>query len=206
MFRLRQPWSYDDAWSVETETAGPAPERRPQASSAGSFWEWVTGEGSRAFWEWMTGKVADDLEMPLFLPEGSYALVLTSRPLIRSARVLMGNELVRRPSTALMLCDGDPAHALVFGRHTEPTLNSPLLGVPILNYTGYDSTPGIWFFSLPLASSVPKSVGERHPLLIVPLRSELLLDALASFHDSGPSIALWHDEQAQEFIEWCTAK
>ncbi|MEV7804723.1 hypothetical protein AB0O28_17425 [Microbispora sp. NPDC088329] len=60
--------------------------------------------------------------------------------------------IVSRPSTALTLCDGTPAHALALKRHTEPALNSPLLGVPILNCDGNDRTPGIWFFSLPPAS------------------------------------------------------
>ncbi|MGW5264011.1 hypothetical protein ACWEQG_23830 [Microbispora sp. NPDC004025] len=43
----------------------------------------------------------------------------------------------------------------------------------------------------------------RHALLIVPLRSELLLGALAGFQDSAPAIAVWHDKQAREFVEWC---
>ncbi|MEV4459960.1 hypothetical protein [Microbispora sp. NPDC049633] len=112
-----------------------------------------------------------------------------------------------------MVCRNDDVHStnpgtatagsdLVFGRPTGPTLNAPPIGVPILSYTGYDNTPGIWFFSLPLASSV-RSVDKRHALLIVPLRSELLLDALAGFQDSAPAIAVWHDKQAREFVEWC---
>ncbi len=134
VFRLWHPYSPDDAWSVETiTTTPPTPGRPPQESITDSFWDWVAGDESSAFWEWMAGKVTGDLEMPLFLPEGSYALALAARPLLRSARVLMGNESVSRPSTALTLCDGAPAHALVFGRHAEPTLNAPLIGVPILN-------------------------------------------------------------------------
>jgi hypothetical protein len=197
LYRLAQPFSPDDAWSVEPLTSG----RFVRAQQE------VGPKLDQAYLDWLRGSgVCRGLEIPWLLPPGSYLMVRTDRPLNKVQSVLLGNEMVPATPNIRVLREQKPVYSCVFGAHPQvpPVLDQPLVGLAVLNYDGSTRRQGMWFFSC--VETAPRGTTAGQELvLMIPLEGQLVFDNMGFFsaESEAESRKRWKETLAHEFVTWC---
>lgn len=195
-YRMEQPLSPDDAWSVSVDLRGKLANALPPLER---------GEADEAIEAWLGHRLKDRSRRLLgALPEGRYALVQVARPAHVADRILLGNESVEMPPNALEIGYAPPFYAAVFGAflHTQPALGNLLVAIVLLQYTGHSTLDGAWLFDLAGSDAVPHSTGEM--LVVVPLESPLVIDALYHYDTDSTATARarWVAERGPAFLKW----
>lgn len=198
LFRLEQPFSPDDAWSVTPILGG---RFAPAQQDVGQKLD-------PAYLDWLRGSaVCRGLEIPWLLPPGNYLMVRTARPLNKAQRVMLGNEMVPATQNIRVLREQKPVYSCVFGaqRQAPPVLDHPLVGLAVLNYNGSTQMQGMLFFSTMEPAARPMPAGQEL-VLIIPLDGALVLDNMGFFSAESElqSRQRWNETLAHEFAAWCT--
>ena len=133
---------------------------------------------------WVPAHAHDDLAAIVqHLPRGDYWVVRSRRRLGEPGRVLLGNEMVDADRSLREVHYGDYHYVLAVGATggVDPDLGRPSLGVTILNYTGQETTQGVWLLAplAPLKESA--DVASDESLFIIPVSGALVLDHVEKF-------------------------
>jgi hypothetical protein len=198
LFRLEQPFSPDDAWSM---TPLPGGRFVPAQQDVGQKLD-------PAYLDWLHGSaVRRGREIPWLLPPGSYLLVRTAHPLNKVQSVMLGNEMVPATPNIRVLREQKPVYSCVLGAQLQepPVLDHPLVGLAVLNYDGSSRRQGMLFFSSMGPAPRPMPAGQEL-VLIVPLEGSLVLDNMGAFSAESElqSRQRWKETLAHEFAAWCT--
>jgi hypothetical protein len=119
--------------------------------------------------------------------------------------MILGNRRVATPTNVFTLIEQDNTYSYAWS--TSPLRGSrfrlPLLGIPILNYSGESSvkrTLGVHFFSLsPPQQSGANPPDDEFPFLIIPRSQEMAIDNVWSKH----ALSEWHNSGARIFAARC---
>lgn len=194
-YRLEQPMSPDDAYLVSAD---------PRGDLAGALPLFVHG-AEEPLSAWL-GRRLDTASQRLLgaLPSGRYALVRVARPAMQVEHILAGNEKIAAPRNAREIAYEPPFYAAVFGALPDapPALGSLLVGVAMLRYAGSSLLDGAWLFDLAGPDAASEIPGEI--LVVLPIESELVLDALLGFSakDTAAARAQWTEERGAAFAAW----
>ncbi|OJH33947.1 hypothetical protein [Cystobacter ferrugineus] len=198
LYRLTQPYSPDDAWTVDSILSGKCIQDPGE----------VGHEQEQPWSQWLDGSLATRGHGLLqALPQGEYLLVRTSRPRHRLERVLLGNELVPATPNIVGLREKKPVYSCVIGprRNEEPQVNHTLIGLTILNYTGSSRMQGMLFFSFEDSRRDNSGSTGTEVVLSIPMDGELVVDNMGFFSRSEEveSRRRWRDELVLQFGDWC---
>ncbi len=171
-----------------------------KGSDLPSTWEPLSVE-EKELAAWAAGSQAKNgLGIFSQLPTGRYALVRTA---IKQQLPKVIKEM-ERPINNLLL-RVEPCYINIFGPGPgRPSLDRPLLGVPVLHMQG-GKRAQILFFSMTGEHNVIEQASwddSKELLLIIPYEGELIIDNMAGFHDEREAMQNWRDKQAPALINW----
>jgi hypothetical protein len=194
-FRMEQPYSPDDEWSLVVDPSGALVADIPVRARSIDM-------GLDGFFE----RPIDDLSRRLLygLPSGRYVIVRSPRTPEMTRDVLLGNVFVPAAPNVRVLCDMRPFYAAVFGADAKvpPSTSALLLGVTVLSYNGQGTLDGIWLFDLHGPAAPVAPFGEIAAVL--PLDGPLVIDALDEFRNDGgrKPRERWLNERGPTFARW----
>jgi hypothetical protein len=82
------------------------------------------------------------------LPDGEYWLVRRSLPNSRNSTLQLANDAAPLPAYADVVLDREDFYAAAFGVTSPPTYGQPVVGIPVLSYSGNAWQDALMFFDL----------------------------------------------------------
>lgn len=208
---LGEPYSPDDEWTLELRDAGTLPSERSEPIDWSSQYEsWAAGTAA-PHWHPLLG----------LLPQGRYYLVQPTMTPTASGKFLLGNNwMPARPNVLELLATTRSSsrrlglgidfshsfHASIVGANVGrlPSFASPLLGLILLNPLAA-LTAQLVFFSFSSSDSDAADM-DADPVLIVPVRGEMIIDCQRHFTDAArrtEDLRIWESKAVIQFMALC---
>jgi hypothetical protein len=194
-FNIRRPYDPEGARLV-TLNPVPTPTEiswQPTPKSEPAFVDWATERG-----------LQHGLGLVGLLPSGDYFLTFSARRPHFRPQVPLGASRVDSPANVFTLLESEHLIGLAIGSESDqgPDIAAPLVGLTVLNWTGSTYIDAVLFFSL-LRLPSPAEAEPSHPLLIVPVSGELVIDGLEGHGESlrKESLARWESARARQFVD-----
>jgi hypothetical protein len=196
LFRLNHPFSPDDPWRIDLLPRGRYLEARREKRDYKLI---------GAIRSWLPPEMLDTSDQ-LFssLPAGQYILVRVPLRPSRTETIILGNRRVTAPHNVSTISELKNTYSYIWSTGSPNGPRLPLLGVPILNYSGESSitrTLGVHFFSLapPIVQPELERLGHRDHLLVVPKSQKMAIDNVWSETASNE----WYEYGARKFANRC---
>lgn len=209
-FELIEPdFPIDDPWTLRP-IAGPLPPKRSVASAASTI-ATISEVDELAYLAFAEGSRAENAGQALAaLPDGAYWLVRRSLPSVRSDWLQLGNDHIPIPPFADVVFDdrnGRPdrrgLYAAAFGVSAPPTYERPLVGIPILAWSGNDVQDALLFFDVgeePSRSSAPGQMRTGDAMFVIPADKIFVLRCPTS--ESGARLGPFVSVEPPRKLNW----